>query len=101
VANESSRALPELSRLHNVDSLEGAEREQILVYGNQDVSVGGNRRSKNRNILRVSANTRREFGRLYQPKRQRSVISFLGNLNFSSSFLATSSTMKSEMIQSW
>ena len=34
-------------------------------------------------------------------KRQRSIISLLGNLNFSPSFPATSSTMKSEMIQSW
>src|SRR5215471_13677166 len=64
----ASRALPELTRLHDVDSPEGTERKEILIHGDQDVGVPGNRRSKNRNILWVPANTRVDFGRLYEPR---------------------------------
>jgi hypothetical protein len=48
--------LPEFARPDYGDALKLAEREEVLVHGDQDRCAGGDGRTENRDILRITAN---------------------------------------------
>jgi hypothetical protein len=52
--------LPEFARLDYGDALKLAEREEVLVHGDRDRCAGGDGRTENRDILRITANVGRE-----------------------------------------
>jgi hypothetical protein len=54
------RPLPEFARLDYGDALKLAEREEVLVHGDQDRCAAGDGRTENRDILRIKANVGRE-----------------------------------------
>jgi hypothetical protein len=56
----ASRLPPELARRDNGDTLKLAEREEVLADGDQDRCAGGDGRTENRDILRITANVGRE-----------------------------------------
>jgi hypothetical protein len=55
--------LPEIARLDYGDALKLAERESVLVHGDQDRCAGSDGRTENWDILRIKANVGREVSR--------------------------------------
>jgi hypothetical protein len=55
--------MPEFARLDYGDALKFAEREEVLVHGDQDRCAGSDSRAENWDILRIAANVGREVSR--------------------------------------
>jgi len=69
----AGRVPPEFARLDNGDTLKLAEREEVLVDGDQDRCAGGDGRTENRDLLRITANVGREVSwhdRAHHPRQE-------------------------------